>query len=85
MNDSWEYQKAKDWAAVLRKQKVAEVEATSWPCACSECKGEDSLTCWKCAGTGEEEREPAIKIVFSNGAELIVRSEFAAALFVKSA
>ena len=83
-NKSWEYRKAIEWAKVLRKQKIVSVEATSWPCVCAECRGEEAQTCWKCQGTGEEGREPAIKLVFSNGAELIVRSEFAAALFTKN-
>lgn len=81
---SWEYQKAIDWANVLHKQKVISVEASNWPCICGECSGENSQTCWKCDGTGEAAPEPAIKIVFSNGAELMVRSEYAAALFIKT-
>jgi hypothetical protein len=79
----WEYQKAVDWANVLRKQKVASVEPTSWPCVCAECRGENSGACWKCFGTGESAREPAIEITFSNGAKLMIRSEYAAALFIK--
>jgi len=80
---SWEHSMAKAWSDVIINRKVVKVVGTTWPRICPECHGDELESCWKCQGTGEEEPEPAIKIIFSNGAELLVRSEYAAALFIK--
>lgn len=85
---AWNYAKAQEWSQVLLKQKVLRIETISWPCTCLECNGasvDEVPQCWKCGGTGETTPEPALSIIFENGAELLVRSEFAAALFVKKA
>jgi len=70
------------WQQILQKQQVASIMATSWPTVCTECQDDDP-NCWKCQIEQQKpEREPAIKIVFENGAELLLRP-LGAALFIK--
>jgi DnaJ-class molecular chaperone len=80
---TWETQKAAVWGSVLKQQRVLRVEPAEWPRICQECDGEEGGSCWKCNGTGRDEPEPAVTIIFANGAELMIRSEYAAALFLK--